>query len=51
MIRTLLIDDETLVRSGLRMILDAAPDIEVVGEGEDGEEAVRLADEDRKSVV
>ena len=51
MIRTLLIDDETLVRSGLRMILDAAPDIEVVGEGEDGEEAVRLADELSPDVV
>ncbi len=51
MIRTLLIDDETLVRSGLRMILDAAPDIEVVGEGEDGEEAVRLADELSPDVI
>lgn len=45
MIRTLLVDDELLVRSGLRMILDSAPDIEVVGEGGDGAEAVRLAEE------
>lgn len=51
MIRTLLIDDETLVRSGLRMILDAAPDIEVVGEGGDGAEAVRLAGELAPDVV
>ncbi|TQN31847.1 LuxR family two component transcriptional regulator [Haloactinospora alba] len=45
MIRTILIDDEQLVRSGLRMILDSAEDIEVVGEGADGEDAVRLARE------
>ncbi|MUL43414.1 response regulator transcription factor [Streptomonospora sp. PA3] len=43
MIRTLLVDDERLVRSGLRMILDSAEDIEVVGEAGDGAEAVELA--------
>ncbi|APC36308.1 DNA-binding response regulator [Nocardiopsis dassonvillei] len=51
MIRTLLVDDELLVRSGLRMILDSAPDIEVVGEGGDGAEAVRLAEELAPDVV
>lgn len=51
MIRTLLVDDELLVRSGLRMILEAAPDIEVVGEGGDGDEAVRLAGELTPDVV
>ncbi|MBE3001070.1 response regulator transcription factor [Nocardiopsis sp. HNM0947] len=51
MIRTLLVDDELLVRSGLRMILDSAPDVEVVGEGNDGDEAVSLARELEPDVV
>nr|WP_274613923.1 response regulator transcription factor [Streptomonospora nanhaiensis] len=38
-----MVDDEQLVRSGLRMILDSAEDIEVVGEAGDGAEAVELA--------
>lgn len=42
-IRVLLADDEELVRTGLRMILGAEEDIEVVGEATNGEEAVRLA--------
>jgi len=42
-IRVLLADDQELVRTGLRMILDAQPDIEVVGEAADGAEAVALA--------
>lgn len=42
-IRVLIADDQELVRTGLRMILDAQPDIEVVGEAVDGVEAVELA--------
>jgi DNA-binding NarL/FixJ family response regulator len=41
-IRVLLCDDQALVRSGFRMILDARPDLEVVGEAEDGLQAIEL---------
>ena len=40
MIRILLVDDQALVRAGFRMILDAEPDMEVVGEASDGREAI-----------
>lgn len=42
-IRVLIADDQELVRTGLSMILDAQPDIEVVGQASDGHEAVALA--------
>ncbi|WP_457100337.1 response regulator [Microbacterium sp. P5_E9] len=42
-VRVLIADDQELVRTGLRMILDAQPDIEVAGEAADGAEAVALA--------
>jgi DNA-binding NarL/FixJ family response regulator len=42
-IRVLLADDQALVRSGFRMILEARADLEVVGEAEDGADAVSLA--------
>lgn len=42
-IRVLVADDQELVRTGLSMILDAQPDIEVVGQAVDGNEAVALA--------
>jgi DNA-binding NarL/FixJ family response regulator len=42
-IRVLLCDDQALVRSGFRMILEARDDIEVVGEAEDGARALELA--------
>ena len=43
MIRVLLVDDQELVRAGFRALLDAQPELEVVGEAGDGERAVRLA--------
>ena len=42
-IRVLIADDHDIVRAGLRMILDAQPDIEVIAEAHDGREAVALA--------
>src|SRR3954449_785338 len=42
-IRVLLADDQALVRRGLRTILEAEPEIEIVGEAADGVEAVALA--------
>ena len=42
-IRVLLCDDQALVRSGFKMILDAREDIDVVGEAEDGRKGVELA--------
>lgn len=40
-IRVLLVDDQPMIRTGFRLILESEPDIEVVGEASDGEEAVR----------
>ncbi|MCZ4120538.1 response regulator transcription factor [Streptomyces sp. H39-S7] len=45
MIRVLLADDQILVRAGFRALLDAQSDIEVVGEADDGEAALRLVRE------
>jgi DNA-binding NarL/FixJ family response regulator len=42
-ISVVLADDQALVRAGFRALLDAQDDIEVVGEADDGEEAIRLA--------
>jgi DNA-binding NarL/FixJ family response regulator len=41
-IRILLVDDQELVRAGFRMVLDAQPDMEVVGEAGDGLAAIRM---------
>ncbi|GAA3946881.1 response regulator transcription factor [Actinomadura viridis] len=51
MIKVLLADDQALVRAGFRALLDAQPDIEVVGEAGDGEEAVDQARRLRPDVI
>lgn len=50
-IRVLVVDDQPVVRAGFAMILGAQPDIEVVGEAEDGERAVERADRLQPDVV
>ncbi|MGB6595503.1 MAG: response regulator transcription factor [Candidatus Acidiferrum sp.] len=47
----LLVDDHALVRRGFRRILEDDPEIEVIGEASDGEEAVRLAKKERPAVI
>lgn len=51
MIRVLLVDDQHLVRSGFKMILEGETDISVVAEGADGVEGVRLAKTEQPDVV
>ena len=50
-IRVLLADDQVLIRSGFKALVDSAPDLEVVGEASDGAEAITLARTTRADVV
>lgn len=49
--RVLIVDDQSLVRAGFRLILESQPDFAVVGEAPDGEQAVALARRHRPEVV
>ena len=51
MIRVLVADDQALVRAGFRVLVESAPDLEVVGEAGDGVEAVELARQHLPDVV
>ena len=50
-IRVVLADDQALIRSGFRVLIDSAEDLEVVGEAATGDDAVRLASSTRADVV
>ncbi len=51
MIRVLLADDQALIRAGFRVLLEAADDIEVIGEAVNGDQAVELAKSERPDVI
>jgi YesN/AraC family two-component response regulator len=50
-VRVLITDDHKVVRQGIKMVLDLDPDLDVVGEAENGEEALRLARQLKPDVV
>lgn len=50
-IRVLLADDHKMIRAGLRLVLEQSPDVAVVGEADDGRQAVALAQELKPCVV
>ncbi|OWY59760.1 DNA-binding response regulator, partial [cyanobacterium TDX16] len=50
-IRVVVVDDQELVRTGFRMILSAEPDIDVVGEADDGAQALELVERAQPDVV
>jgi DNA-binding NarL/FixJ family response regulator len=51
MIRVVLVDDQPLVRAGLRTLLERDPEIQVIGEAADGEQGVRLVQQTKPDVV
>lgn len=51
MIKVLLVDDQSLIRQGLRVLLELEPDLEIVGEAENGEQAINLVAKFQPDVV
>ncbi|MBN3883357.1 MAG: response regulator transcription factor [Nostoc sp.] len=51
MIKVLLVDDQSLIRQGLRALLELESDLEIVGEAENGEEAINLVAEFQPDVI
>ena len=50
-VRVLIVDDHDIVRAGIRMLLDAQPDMAVIGEASDGKEAIEMAGSMKPDVV
>lgn len=50
-LRVLLADDHTLVRAGIRALLEKLPDVEVVGEADDGREVLKLVKLHRADMI
>ncbi len=50
-VAVLIVDDQALVRTGLRMVLELEPDIDIVGEAADGEQAVTVAADTNPDVI
>ncbi|MEH1906545.1 MAG: response regulator transcription factor [Nostoc sp.] len=51
MIKVLLVDDQSLIRQGLKALLELEPDIEIVGEAENGEQAINLVAQLQPDVI
>lgn len=51
MIKVLLVDDQNLIRQGLRALLELEPDLEIVGEAENGEQAIKLSEQLQPDVI
>jgi DNA-binding NarL/FixJ family response regulator len=50
-VRVVLVDDEAMVRAGLRLLIDGEPDLQVVGEAVDGDDALRVVQQAQPDVV
>jgi two-component system response regulator NreC len=50
-IRVLIVDDHAVVRAGIRMLLESDPELVIVGEGENGEDAIRMSKELNPDVI